>query len=102
MLRLILAAAAALALTALTWRKRRLIRVVVEDLLEKGIDLTVNNRIWSSKRERKSDTPIVYVTEGGSKYHRSECRFLNGNASAMARDKAVEHYAPCGQCQPDD
>lgn len=101
MLRLIIAAAATVALTALTWHKRRLIRAVVDDLLDKGIELTVNNRFWPSKPERDTDVPIVYVTDGGTKYHRSDCRFLNGNAKAIAVDKAVEAYAPCGTCSPD-
>jgi len=102
MLRLMIAVATTLALTAITWRKRRLIRAVVEDLLDKGIELTVNNRFWPSKTERDSDLPIVYVTDGGTKYHRSDCRFLNGNTKAIAIDKAAEAYAPCGSCQPDE
>ena len=48
------------------------------------------------------DVPIVYVTDGGSKYHRSDCHFLNGNARAIAREKAAEEYAPCGTCQPEE
>ena len=102
MLRLIFAVAATAAVTALTWRKRRLIRAMVEELLDKGIELSVNNRFWPSKSERDMDVPIVYVTDGGSKYHRSECRFLNGNAKAIAIDKAAAAYAPCGSCQPDE
>ena len=102
MLRLIIAVATTAALTALTWRKRRLIRAMVEELLDKGIELTVNNRFWPSNPERDIDVPIVYVTDGGSKYHRSDCRFLNGNTKAIAIDKAAEEYAPCGSCQPDE
>lgn len=100
MLRLIIAVAATAALTALTWHKRRLIRAMAEELLEKGIELTVNNRFWPSKSDTDLDVPIVYVTDGGSKYHRSDCRFLNGNARAIAVDKAEEEYAPCGTCWP--
>lgn len=100
MLRLIIAVATTAALTALTWRKRRLIRAMVEELLDKGIELTVNNRFWPSKPERDIDVPIVYVTIGGSKYHRSDCRFLNGNARAITMDQAEKEYAPCGWCWP--
>ncbi len=102
MLRLLFTVATTLALTALTWRKRRLIRAIMEELLDKGIELTVNHKYWPSNSERDTDVPIVYVTDGGSKYHRSDCRFLNGNARAIAVDKAVETYAPCGSCQPDE
>ena len=101
MLRLIIAAAATAALTAFTWHKRRLIRAMAEELLDKGIELTVNNRFWPSKSGADMDVPIVYVTNGGSKYHRSDCRFLNGNVRAIAVDKAAEEYAPCGTCQPE-
>ncbi len=100
MLRLIIAVAATAALTAFTWHKRRLIRAMAEELLERGIELTVNNRFWPSKSEEDLDVPIVYVTDGGTKYHRSDCHFLNGNARAIALDKAAEEYAPCGTCQP--
>lgn len=102
MLRLIFAVAATVALTALTWHKRRVIRAMAEELLDKGIELTVNNGFWPSKTGRDTDVPVVYVTDGGSKYHRSDCRFLNGNARAIAFDKAVEEYAPCGTCWPDE
>ena len=102
MFRLFIAMATTAALTVLTWRKRRLIRAMAEELLDKGIELTVNNRFWPSKPERDTDVPIVYVTDGGSKYHRSDCRFLNGNTKAIAIDKAVEAYAPCGACQPEE
>ncbi len=101
MLRLIFAAAATAALTAFTWHKRKLIRAMAEELLDRGIELTVNNRFWPSKSGRDTDIPIVYVTNGGSKYHRFDCRFLNGNAKAIAIDKAAEAYAPCGICFPD-
>lgn len=100
MLRLIIAVAATAALTAVTWNKRRLIRAMAEELLEKGIELTVNNRFWPSKSEVDLDVPVVYVTDAGTKYHRSDCRFLNGNARAVNRDRAEEEYAPCGTCWP--
>ena len=102
MLRLLIAAATTVALAAFTWRKRRLIRAIVDELLDKGIELTVNHKFWPSKSGRDDDVPIVYVTDGGSKYHRSDCRFLNGNTKAIAMDRAVEEYAPCGSCQPDE
>ena len=102
MLRLIFAVAATAAVTAFTWRKRRLIRAMVEELLDKGIELTVNNRFWPSKSEQDMDVPVVYITDGGTKYHRSDCRFLNGNTKAIAIDKAAAEYAPCGSCQPDE
>ena len=101
MLRLIFAVAATLTLTALTWQKRRLIRAILVDLLDKGVELTVNHKFWYSKSEQDIDVPVVYVTEAGSKYHRSDCRFLNGAAKAISLEKAAEAYAPCGTCQPD-
>ncbi len=101
MLRLIFTVAATLALTALTWRKRRLIRAILEDLLDQGVELTVNHKFWPSKSEQDTDVPVVYVTDGGSKYHRSDCRFLNGDARAISVEKAAEAYTPCGTCHPD-
>ena len=101
MLRLMFAVATTLALTALTWRKRRLIRAILEDLLDKGVELTVNHKYWPSKSEQDADVPVVYVTEAGSKYHRSDCRFLNGDARAISLEKAAEAYSACGTCQPD-
>jgi hypothetical protein len=41
---------------------------------------------------------IVYVNEGGSVYHRSECSQGHGMAKAMALELARREYAPCPAC----
>lgn len=101
MLRFVFTVGTTLALTALTWRRRRLIRAILGDLLDKGIELTVKRKFWHSKFEGDSKLPVVYITSSGSKYHRSDCRFLNGDARVISLDKAVKEYTPCGSCQPD-
>lgn len=42
----------------------------------------------------------VYITNTGSKYHRSSCSSLNKSKIAISLDKAKSGYGPCGRCNP--
>lgn len=42
---------------------------------------------------------LVYITEGGTKYHRKECR-LKHNSRAIRLGELPAKYAPCKQCEP--
>tara|TARA_B100001750_G_C15253284_1_gene468950 strand:+ start:354 stop:668 length:315 start_codon:yes stop_codon:yes gene_type:complete len=101
MLKLIFTVGTTLAVTALTWRRRKLIRAILEDLLDKGMELTAKPKFWHSKSEDASGVSVAYITGSGSKYHQSGCRFLNGEAKVISLEKAIEEYTPCGYCQPD-
>lgn len=43
----------------------------------------------------------VYVTESGSKYHKSSCSYLSSSKIAMSCDDAIDAgYTPCSRCKP--
>lgn len=43
----------------------------------------------------------VYITDSGSKYHRSGCRYLNKSKYAISRSSAVNQgYERCSVCKP--
>ena len=42
----------------------------------------------------------VYVTESGSKYHCSGCRYLSNSQIAMDFSLAKRSYGPCSRCLP--
>lgn len=46
----------------------------------------------------KPDT-VVYVTKGGEKYHRRECRLKQGS-HGITLAEAVQRYEPCSVCKP--
>lgn len=49
--------------------------------------------------ENQSD--IVYVTPSGTKYHRSDCRYVkNKNCSTYQRAEAEQKYSACSVCRP--
>lgn len=49
--------------------------------------------------ENQSD--IVYVTPSGTKYHRSDCRYVkNKNCSTYTRAEAEKKYSACSVCRP--
>lgn len=54
----------------------------------------------TSDEEAQTET-IVYITETGSKYHRSNCRHLADSKSEISLSDAVaQGYEPCGTCNP--
>lgn len=45
-------------------------------------------------------TEIVYITNTGSKYHRSGCSYLKSK-KAISKEKAISKgYSPCSRCNP--
>lgn len=42
---------------------------------------------------------LVYITEGGTKYHRKECRLKKGSHAVRLGDLPAK-YSPCKQCEP--
>jgi len=102
MFRIIISVVSTLAVGFLAWRNRIQIRSLAEDLLDSGVKLTTEtiHRKDSSKPVVDIEGPVVYITDSGSKYHRFECGYLDGQGIAMALKKATETYAPCGKCRP--
>ena len=42
----------------------------------------------------------VYITRTGSKYHRSNCRYLKHSKIPISLEKAKQSYGPCSVCRP--
>lgn len=52
-------------------------------------------------RENTENSDIVYVTETGSKYHKSGCRYLEDSAIEISVTKAkAQGYTACKVCKP--
>lgn len=47
-----------------------------------------------------SDT-IVYVTDKGTKYHRSGCSYLTSSHALTIEEAERQGYGPCSRCDPD-
>lgn len=54
----------------------------------------------SESTKDSSSSITVYVTETGSKYHRSSCSSLRKSKIAIPLDEAIESYEPCERCSP--
>ena len=55
---------------------------------------------WDAYKEEREKTEIVYVTDTGSKYHRSGCSYLKSK-NAITKDKAINQgYSACSRCNP--
>lgn len=53
----------------------------------------------SASTNDKSET--VYITDTGSKYHRSGCRYLSRSSHSISRsDAKAQGYTPCSVCRP--
>lgn len=47
------------------------------------------------------DSSTVYITNTGSKYHRSDCRYLSSSKIAISLGEAKDRgYTPCSVCKP--
>lgn len=42
----------------------------------------------------------VYITQSGTKYHRSGCRHLSKSSTAISLKDAQARFSPCGTCNP--
>jgi hypothetical protein len=54
----------------------------------------------AEKGAEKKDSPTVYITPFGKKYHREGCRFLSKNANPVALSEVMGRYEPCATCKP--
>ncbi|MEA4924498.1 MAG: hypothetical protein VB084_04225 [Syntrophomonadaceae bacterium] len=52
--------------------------------------------------QTQKNIEMVYVTgDGGLNYHRTGCKYLNGEIIALGLDEAKEEgYTPCPYCKP--
>lgn len=50
--------------------------------------------------QQANEDPIVYITNTGSKYHRSSCRTLKKSQIEKHLSEVQGSYEPCGICNP--
>ena len=51
--------------------------------------------------EPETEAEYVLVTPSGTKFHRSDCRYVRGkDCTEYTRENASEKYAPCSVCKP--
>ena len=51
--------------------------------------------------ELETEAEYVLVTPSGTKFHRSDCRYVRGkDCTEYTRENASEKYAPCSVCKP--
>jgi hypothetical protein len=58
-----------------------------------------------SKKEEKTvksndQSGTVYITDKGTSYHKSGCKYLKGGGKAISLTEAKEKYKPCKVCKP--
>lgn len=60
-----------------------------------------NSTSSSSYTTQTTQSVTVYVTDTGSKYHRSGCRYLYDSSTPISLSKAkAAGYTPCSRCNP--
>ncbi|MBR2744780.1 MAG: hypothetical protein IKE01_05765 [Clostridia bacterium] len=58
-----------------------------------------NNLTYSNFEDEDSQT--VYITNTGSKYHRSGCQYLRRSCHAISKSNAISRgYDACSRCRP--
>lgn len=89
---------------ATTYRTDELGTIVFES---DGSKITVNNVASKPFILQKSPVisaynvnTIVYITDTGSKYHRSGCKYLSESKIPISLSEAVIHHNPCSVCDP--
>lgn len=71
----------------------------VTGIINKALLGALNIKAIKISYSSKND-PIVYVTEYGTKYHRSGCRYLWNSKIPMKKSEAGKSYSPCSVCNP--
>lgn len=75
---------------------------VVDKALLKSLGITgttvSNSKSTTGSSDKKTTT--VYITDTGSKYHRSGCRYLRKSQISISLDEAKKSYDPCSVCKP--
>ena len=54
----------------------------------------------AAEHDSRADNVTVYVTRTGSKYHRSNCRYLRKSKIPTSLKEANQRYSPCSVCNP--
>ncbi|MSS63635.1 peptidoglycan-binding domain-containing protein [Velocimicrobium porci] len=61
----------------------------------------VSNSSSSSDTKIQNKETTVYITDTGSKYHRSGCRYLRKSKYSISLSNAkAQGYTPCSVCKP--
>ena len=47
-----------------------------------------------------NETPGVYITQTGTKYHRDGCKYLKISKISISLTDAKQRYTPCSVCNP--
>lgn len=65
-------------------------------------DITyVEEEETETSTESELETEYVLVTPSGTKFHRSDCRYVKGKeCTEYIREDALNKYAPCSVCKP--
>lgn len=60
---------------------------------------TNNYKDYNNYEDEDSET--VYITDTGSKYHRSGCQYLRSSRHAISKSNAISNgYGACSRCHP--
>lgn len=54
----------------------------------------------SDSQSSTSNSYTVYITDTGSKYHRSGCSYLKSKHAISKADAVAAGYTPCSRCKP--
>lgn len=58
-------------------------------------------KVNSTTNNSQQNEKAVYITNTGSKYHRSSCPYLRQSKIAIDKTKAIKQgYTPCSRCNP--
>jgi competence protein ComEC len=68
--------------------------------LNGNIVFTSDGNKISYKTDKKDNSQTVYVTETGTKYHLSGCRYLSNSSISISLSEARTKYSPCSVCKP--
>ena len=80
-------------------RPTRFLLLLITALLLAAFVTSVVVAQTATKAKPKSDT--VYITDTGTKFHRSGCRSLKKSKTAISRSDAVKQgYTACKVCKP--
>jgi len=57
--------------------------------------------VSDDKTVKADDDPVVYITEGGKKYHKKNCPLVKTGKKGIKLSEALEKgYEPCKACNP--
>lgn len=60
-----------------------------------------SENVTSTQPTTETQSETVYITDSGTKYHRSGCRYLSDSSNAISKSAAIASgYEPCSVCNP--